>query len=142
MKVKPVALVLMYFMAFTPLRLHGGYVIPTVIYSTSEHRKKTLYLSREELQRIFTRKTSRWGNGGEIRVYIKPMGSIEHRSFLSEVLCMTLYRYQKSLEVNTNTAGAITVVEVRTDAEMRAAVYSHPGAIGYLNYTNPDEDRH
>ena len=121
-----------------PHKLVGGYMIPTVIYSTYESKKKTVRLSKTELQRIFTRKITRWSNGDEITVYIKPIGSIEHRSFVAAVLGMTLYRYSKSLEVNTYTANAITVMEVRTDTAMRAAVHSNPGAIGYLNYTDPD----
>lgn len=95
----------------------------------------TLFMNRIAIQRIFTRQDKRWSNGDEILVYIKPMNSIEHKRFLSEVLHMTLYRYERSLSVNTQTGKALLVTEINSDDKMGAVISNTHGAIGYLNYT-------
>ena len=106
---------------------------PTIIFSNYD-TDNTIFMNRLAIQRIFTRKDTRWENGKNILVYIKPIDSIEHRIFVANVLNMTLYRYQKSLETYTYTARALPVTEVNSDDKMRVAVNSHPGAIGYINY--------
>lgn len=95
----------------------------------------TLFMNRIAIQRIFTRQDKRWSNGDEILVYIKPMNSIEHKRFLSDVLHMTLYRYERSLSANTQTGKALPVTEVNSDAKMGVIISSTHGAIGYVNYT-------
>lgn len=110
-------------------------------YSTSNisiavsHDIDITYLRRSTLQRIFTKKVTRWGNGQDITVIIKPVVSIEHRQFLEQVLKMTPYRYQKALDSVTYTAHHSTpVIEVSNDAGMMIELKKHPGAIGYSNY--------
>lgn len=95
----------------------------------------TLFMNRIAIQRIFTRQDKRWSNGDEILVYIKPMNSIEHKRFLSDVLHMTLYRYERSLSANTQTGKALPVTEVNSDDKMGMLISNNHGAIGYVNYT-------
>ena len=106
---------------------------PIIIFSNYD-AENTIFMNRLAVQRIFTRKDTRWDNGKNILVFIKPIDSIEHRIFVANVLNMTLYRYQKSLETYTYTARALPVTEVNSDDKMRVAINSHPGAIGYINY--------
>lgn len=95
----------------------------------------TLFMNRVAIQRIFTRQDKRWSNGDEIIVFIKPMNSLEHKRFLSEVLHMTLYRYERTLSTNTQTGKALPVTEVNSDDKMNMIISYTQGAIGYVNYT-------
>lgn len=94
----------------------------------------TIFMNRLMVQRIFTRKDTHWSNGDNIIVFIKPKESIEHKTFVANVLNMTLYRYQQSLETYTYSARALPAIEVSTDQKMLNAIHTHPGAIGYVNY--------
>lgn len=126
-------IVLMFVLTGFPRTLVGTEGSATIIFSNYD-LEKTLFLDRITVQRIFTRRETHWSNGDNIIVFIKPMDSLEHRHFVTEVLNMTLYRYQKSLESYTYTAKALPVTEVPTDQKMLNAIHTHPGAIGYVNY--------
>lgn len=127
------SIVLLILLSIAPIVLPGNNTDPAIIFADI-NLADTLIMNRIEVQRIFTRKEVRWNNGDDIIVFIKPMDSIEHRAFLANVLNMTLYKYQKSLDAVVYTAKALPVIEVSNDDKMRMAIHSHPGAIGYINY--------
>jgi ABC-type phosphate transport system substrate-binding protein len=91
-------------------------------------------MRRITVQRIFTLKDTRWSNGDAITVFTKPVSSIEHKIFVTQVLNMSMYRYTQSMVSATSTARAIPVTEVPNDQKMLIAIQSHPGSIGYVNY--------
>jgi ABC-type phosphate transport system substrate-binding protein len=91
-------------------------------------------MRRITVQRIFTLKDTRWSNGDAITVFTKPLDSIEHKIFVTQVLNMSVYRYTQSILSATNTARAVPVTEVTNDQKMLIAIQSHPGSIGYVNY--------
>lgn len=100
-------------------------------YTTSNN----LTVSRDTVQRIFTLKDNHWDNGDSIQVFTKHQTSIEHKNFVINVLHMTLYDYQTNLRANSNSKYQTPRnYEVDTDADMFAAIHSHPGSIGYVNY--------
>lgn len=106
----------------------------SIIHSNLSYNK-TIYMSRFELQRIFTRKQLFWSDGSIIsNIYIKPMMSIENQQFLLNFLQLTLYRYQQYLDTAVYSGKAMPVIEVKSDVEMLFYVNSHPNSIGYLNY--------
>lgn len=93
-----------------------------------------ILMNRLMIQRIFTRKETRWSNGQEITVYIKPLGSVEHQEFTRRVLHMSSYKFTKNLEEVTYGGKSTGVIEVITDTEMQLKVSNTPGSIGYINY--------
>jgi ABC-type phosphate transport system substrate-binding protein len=113
--------------------LYGEEINPTIIFDNNNF-SNVLIMNRLAVQRIFTRKDTHWENGDNITVFIKPMDSIEHRAFVTDILNMTLYKYQKSLDTYTYTAKATSVHEVTNDDKMKIAIQTHPGSIGYINY--------
>lgn len=94
----------------------------------------TLFMNRVAVQRIFTRQDRRWSNGDEILVFIKPLNSLEHKKFVTEVLQMSFYRYEKTLMSNIATGKSIPLTEVNSDLKMSMYVNNRQGAIGYINY--------
>lgn len=116
-----------------PKNLFSSPGTATIIFSNYD-LENTVFLSRLTVQQIFTRRITRWVNGDNITVFIKPMESIEHRNFVNNVLNMSLYTYQKKLEAYTQATRALPVIEVSSDQKMLNAIHKHPGAIGYVNY--------
>jgi ABC-type phosphate transport system substrate-binding protein len=107
----------------------------SIIIFSQYNAAKKLTVSRDTLQRIFTLKETHWDNGDSIYVFTKRMTSIEHKNFVTNVLCMTLYNYQTALLSNSNSKTQNHhITEVDTDADMFAAIHSHTGSIGYVNY--------
>jgi ABC-type phosphate transport system substrate-binding protein len=90
-------------------------------------------LDRQTITDIFTRKKTHWRDGTAIRVYIKPIDSIENREFVMDVLFMTLYRFKTSLEEQTYSGRATGLIEVFDDNTMIAKIIQTPSAIGYVN---------
>ncbi len=125
--------IMLFVLMWIPRQIVGSPGEATIIFSNYD-LDNTIFMNRLMVQRIFTRRETRWSNGDSIIVFIKPMDSIEHRNFVSNTLNMTLYRYQQSLETYTYTARALPVTEVANDQQMLTAINTHPGAIGYVNY--------
>ena len=118
-------------MLFVPTTLTGSEGKAVVIFSNYK-LDNTLFVNREFIRRVFTRKELRWKTGEAITVYIKPMDSIEHRNFVTNVLRMTMSRYKESLTASI-ASGTDTVHEV-PNGSMVTAIHSKPGSIGYVNY--------
>ena len=90
----------------------------------------------QTLVSIFTRKMIFFGNGKRIHVFVKPINSIEHNSFLFQWLGISTYRYKKLLNVQVYSGKNSNVKEVHSDAEMLMVLSSTPYSIGYM--TNGD----
>lgn len=91
-------------------------------------------LTREQVQQIYTRSVTHWADGLPIRVYSKPLDSLEHRDFVMNVLQLSPYRYKTLLEEKTFAGKATGVIELLSDEEMKTKVEVVPAAIGYINY--------
>ncbi len=104
-----------------------------VIFSNYE-LDDTLFMNREAVRRIFTKKDIRWPNGTKIIVYIKPIESIEHRTFVYSVLKMTMYRFLRDVESETTVGRTEPIGIVRNDIEMETRVKKRNGSVGYINY--------
>lgn len=95
---------------------------------------KVMLMNRLSVQNIFTRKMTRWSNGDNIVVFIKPLESIEHKDFVSNVLRMSPFNYKKNLDAQLYTGKSTGVMEIPTDDSMIWKVVSTPGGVGYINY--------
>lgn len=95
----------------------------------------TITLDRFTVQKIFTKKITRWPNGKSIVVFIKPLSSIEHRDFVLNTLGMSPYYFREQLEEQTFSGKASSVTEIANDQQMLMKIEQTPGGIGYVNYT-------
>lgn len=93
-----------------------------------------IVLDRTSLQKIFTRKVTRWPDGRNITVFIKPINSIEHKAFITNILQMRPFMYQQMLEQQIYSGKASSVVEINNDSQMIFKIESTPGSIGYIDY--------
>lgn len=116
-----------------PIEFANGESSAVVIFSNRD-LSNNMYVNRAVIQRIFTRKETRWINGDNIIVYIKHIDSIEHRAFVTNVLNMTIKRYREQLNTSVEINGASPVIELPNDAKMLSAIHSQPGSIGYIDY--------
>ena len=91
-------------------------------------------IERFYLQQIFTKRIAKWPDGTNINVYIKPLGSIEHKDFLFSVLGLSPFAYSQQLEAQTFTGKATSVIEVANDTQLLMKIEKDPRAIGYINY--------
>lgn len=85
---------------------------------------------------VFTRRITRWETGEHIKVFTKPVNSIEHRAFLNQWLDMTISRYKRELDRQLYAGKTTNIKEVSSDEEMIIMVLNTPASIGYLNYGN------
>ena len=109
------------------------------------YKKDLTKFSYPELKAIFTRRMILWSDGEPIKVFIKPIKSLQHREFLLYWLHMTTYRYVRLLEKQTYSGKTMSVIEVANDDRMIEALKDSPNSIGYLNegeilYNTPDSD--
>lgn len=113
-------------------------MVQSVCYSTDiilwKENSDTITLDRYYLQKIFSKKISRWPNGMNIQVFTKPLHSIEHRDFVVNILGLSPFYYEQLLESQTYAGRTASVVEVPNDGIMIMRVEQTPGAIGYINY--------
>lgn len=94
----------------------------------------SITLDRYTIQRIFTRKVTKWPDGTNITVFIKPVISMEHKEFVYKILKISPFYYQQLLEQQTFSGKASSVVEVQSDSQMHRKITSIEGSIGYVNY--------
>lgn len=94
----------------------------------------SITMDRITVQKIFTRKITRWPSGRNITVYTKPLSSIEHRDFVINVLEISPFFFQRQLEEQTFSGRASSVVEITNDSQMILKIENNPGSIGYINY--------
>ena len=94
----------------------------------------SIILDRYAIQKIFTKQITKWPNGQTIQVFIKPLQSIEHKDFVTNVLGISPFYYQQVLETQLNNNKLTSIIEIPTDKQMIMKVESTPGAIGYVNY--------
>jgi ABC-type phosphate transport system substrate-binding protein len=92
-------------------------------------------LSHREVVDIFTRKQIFWSNGRKIKVFVKPLDSVEHKAFTMGVLNMSSFKYQALLDSTSYSGINSTVTEVLNDSEMLYKLSSTPYSIGYINHT-------
>lgn len=102
---------------------------------------KILIMNKLAVQQIFTRKITKWSDGTSIIVFTKPLSSIEHRDFTSNILGLTLFNFKKKLETYTYAGKVNSVKEITSDAMMSIKIAQTPGAIGYINYAIITGDR-
>lgn len=121
-------IVLFLALAFTSVQLNA---VDIIIWAEDSN---SITLDRYTVQKIFTKKISRWPNGKNINVFIKPLSSIEHRDFVTKVLGLTPYYYQEQVEEQTFSGKAASITEVQNDEQMVSKIEHTPGGIGYLNY--------
>lgn len=90
-------------------------------------------VGRDQLQKIFLKKTRYWQDGRTMRPIHRNIGSLEREQFLSRVLHSTeieLAEYwMKQKQVN----GMVQPIQVKTNDLVVNLVASMPGAIGYVN---------
>lgn len=125
--------ILFFLMLFQVPKTSSGEYKASIIFKNYD-LSNTLFMNRVAVQRIFTRQDRRWSNGDEILVFIKPLNSLEHKKFVTEVLQMSFYRYEKTLMSNIATGKSIPLTEVNSDLKMSMYVNNRQGAIGYINY--------
>lgn len=90
-------------------------------------------VSSDTLIPIFTKKQRFWNNGEKITVFVKPLNSIEHATFASEWLGITVYKYKKILKRAIYSGKVGDVKVVLSDYAMLEAIMSTPYSIGYLS---------
>ncbi len=94
----------------------------------------SIIIDRYSLQKIFTKRITRWPSGRPIRVFIKPMNSFEHKHFVYNILGMSPFFYQQSLYAQVYAGKSSSVIEIPYDNLMIMKIEQTPGAIGYINY--------
>lgn len=103
--------------------------VVNVIVNKSNNSKQ---LSTQELVDIFTRRKSYWNDGSEIVVMTRPVNSIPHKAFISEVLGLTPYEYRSKLERNIYQGRTKLPVELKSEEELADSVINNPTAVGYI----------
>jgi hypothetical protein len=92
------------------------------------------------IENIFENKI-REVNGLKVTVFIKPMGSVEHRTFLMRWFKIFPFRYKKILETLSLSGKDVEYIEVQTDAEMVLRVSSTINSIGYIDDAKYVQDK-
>lgn len=91
-----------------------------------------LPLSRGDLQAIFTLRKRRWDEKTPIRVFVLPDNHSLHRAFCKFKLGVYPYVLRDHWDRLTFSGTGHPPIVVKSTEELRAAVLSTPGAIGYI----------
>jgi len=97
------------------------------------YNQEQSYQGNPTLLNIFTRKTRYWPNGARIRVFAKPLNSIEHKYFVMSWLGVSTSKYRQLLEDSNSVDQGSKIQEVFSDEEMLLQVSITPNSIGYLD---------
>ena len=115
-------------------------ILPTISYSiepaiVGNAEIKEIEIDKYELINIFTRKQLFWNNGQRIVVFIKPLNSIEHKIFITDVLNLTPFTFKQKLDEILYAGKNSPAQEIPSDEMMLIKIESTPYSIGYVNYS-------
>lgn len=91
-------------------------------------------LSRDELSRVFLKKTTRWPGGQEIRPVEPRAGAAVRDAFVSDVHQLSAGALRSYWTQMIFSGRDVPPVEKGTDEQIVAYVREHPGAIGYVSH--------
>lgn len=121
-----------------------GYVCAEAVAHTAPSEEQLDAAQVYKLTNIFTRNVTKWEtNGARITVFIRPINSIEHKTFVLQWLNLTNYRYKKLLQQNTYSGVASNVKTIYSDEQMIVIIKTTPNSIGYVGdymVVNDDSD--
>ena len=100
--------------------------------------RKSVAISRELLQGIFTLRLREWPDGLPVRVFVLPDKDELHRRFARDLLGTHPYVLRNTWDRRVFTGTAFAPVVVESESEMRRWVKSTPGAIGYVLHSSGD----
>jgi len=91
------------------------------------------------LRRIYSMRQQRWANNMPIVVFVLPSQHPVHVKFSKEVLNIFPYKLDRIWNKLTFSGLGVAPKLVRTEAELIQAIKSTPGAIGYVEVIEKEE---
>lgn len=95
-------------------------------------------LSLLTLRAIFSKRKRSWGNGKAITVVVLPDDHILHKQFCRRILKMYPYVLRDNWDRITFSGTGTAPVVVSNEKHLKHLVASTPGAIGYIQSTEPN----
>ena len=92
-------------------------------------------LPKEEVAKIFLKKSLNWQSGGNVVAVELPMGAKAREAFAREVLGKTLPQLKSYWQQMIFSGKDIPLAEKPSDGDVVAFVRSNPNAIGYVSKT-------
>ncbi len=99
----------------------------------------TSLVSQTALSAIFGMRLRKWEDGSPIRVYVLPDEHSLHVAFSKHVLRVFPYQLRSAWDRLVFSGTGEEPIKVLSEQQMRAAVSTMPGAIGYLSPSMVDE---
>lgn len=89
-------------------------------------------ISQQDLKNVYLGKKSRWDDGSSVAVFAQKSGDLTD-SFISQAVNKTSQQYFIYWRKIVFTGKGTPPMEMGDDSQVKAAVASKPGAIGYIN---------
>ena len=97
-------------------------------------------ISQNTLRAIFGMRLLQWPNGEPITVFVLPLKSHVHESFIKERLGVFPHQLERSWDLLVFSGTGQPPISVKSEKEMRQRIAETPGAIGYLSRKDFDEN--
>lgn len=110
---------------------------PMVVVNSTTNSKA--FLSQSMLGAIFGMRLRKWEDGSPIKVFVLPDDHPLHIAFSKYVLHVFPHQLRSAWDRLVFSGTGEEPIQVKTEQEMRAAVGSTPGAIGYLSLEMIDD---
>ncbi len=93
-----------------------------------------------QLRRIYTMRQLRWANNVPIVVFVLPSKHLVHNYFSKKSLKIFPYKLDRIWNKLTFSGLGVAPKVVQSQAELQKVVSETPGAIGYVEEVNKDEN--
>ena len=90
-------------------------------------------LTVSDVRALYLLKYRRWSSGEKVILFQMPVNSAEHRSFVHEVLGMSMSEYDREWNRVVSDGLSSDIHTVRTADDMMNRVKNTPNAIGYIS---------
>jgi len=99
-------------------------------------------LDQQTLRSIFSLQLQHWPDGSKIHLFVHPLKSDAHQTFVKSRLGLFPYQLTRSWDRKIYAGRADPPTIVYSDQEMLKKVAEVSGAIGYVNQLPQDEESH
>lgn len=97
-------------------------------------------LKTAQLRRIYSMRQLRWADNSAIVVYVLPSKHLLHKKFSKDVLRIFPYQLDRIWNKLTFSGLGVAPTIIKTQAELLHAVSTTPGAIGYVEKIDNEQE--
>lgn len=124
------------FLIISILISQAAYGVSVISHSSVDAKS----LTTSQLRRIYSMRQIRWSNNESIIVFVLSSQDLTHQNFCKETLRIFPYQLDRIWNKLTFSGLGIAPTVMKSQTELLKMVSITPGAIGYIDHVNKDDD--